>query len=290
MKIGFIGLGIMGSRMAANLQRAGHELVVYNRTPEKAQALVSHGATVASSAAELAQHCRLVFTMLATPEAVEEMALGEHGFLKSLPQNALWVDCSTVNPSFSIKMAHVARKAGVRFLDAPVAGSLIPAEKGELLFLVGGPAEDVDEVRELLNVMGKTVVHVGDHGQGASLKMVNNMLLAQAMAAFAEALKLGTALGISEEVLCHTLLNGPAAAPFLKLKQNKLLTRDFSPEFPLEWMHKDLYLASVTAYEQGVALPSLHATKELYGQAKAAGLGEQDLSAVYAFLLQNGQA
>jgi 3-hydroxyisobutyrate dehydrogenase/glyoxylate/succinic semialdehyde reductase len=113
------------------------------------------------------------------------------------------------------------------------------------------------------------------------MKMVINTLLAQAMAAFAESLHLGTSLGISEEKLCQTLLNTPAAAPFLKLKQPKLLNRDFSPEFPLEWMHKDLHLASVTAYEQNVALPSLQTTKELYAQTKQQGFGEEDLSAVY---------
>ena len=281
MKIGFIGLGIMGSRMAANLQKAGHELVVYNRTPSKADALIAKGAKSASTPQEVGQQCRLVFTMLATPEAVEEAALGPDGFLKTLPGNSLWVDCSTVNPSFSKKMAWHARKMGHRFVDAPVAGSLIPAEKGELLFLVGGAEEDVNQVRELLDAMGKAVIHVGETGQGCSMKMVNNMLLGQAMAAFAEALKLGTSLGISEEMLCQTLLNGPAVAPFLKLKQQKLLDKDFSPEFPLEWMHKDLHLAAQTAYEQNVALPSLQTTKELYAWTKQNGLGDQDFAAVY---------
>lgn len=271
----------MGSRMAANLQRAGHELVVYNRTQAKADEVVEKGAVRAHSVEDVAKQCRLVFTMLATPEAVEEVAVGPDGFLRTLPGNSLWVDCSTVNPSFSQKMGHIARKMGQRFLDAPVSGSLVPAEKGELIFLVGGDAADLAQVRELLEVMGKSVVHAGENGQGASMKIVINMLLAQAMAAFSESLRLGTALGIAEETLCQTLLNTPAAAPFLKLKQQKLLNREFSPEFPLEWMHKDLHLASVTAYEQNIALPSLQTTKELYAQAKQQGFGEEDLSAIY---------
>ena len=271
----------MGSRMAANLQRAGHELVVYNRTQAKADELVEKGALRAQSVEEVAKQCRLVFTMLATPEAVEEVAVGPDGFLRALPGNSLWVDCSTVNPSFSQKMGHIARKMGQRFLDAPVSGSLVPAEKGELIFLVGGDAADLEQVRELLEVMGKSVVHAGENGQGASMKIVINMLLAQAMAAFTESLRLGTALGISEETLCQTLLSTPAAAPFLQLKQQKLLNRDFSPEFPLEWMHKDLHLASITAYEQNIALPSLQTTKELYAQAKQQGFGEEDMSAIY---------
>ena len=284
MKVGFIGLGIMGSRMAANLQRAGHELVVYNRTQAKADALVEQEATRAESPAEVGNQCRLVFTMLSTPEAVEEVALGAEGFLRALPGNSLWVDCSTVNPSFTEKMAKHARKMGQRFLDAPVSGSLVPAEKGELIFLVGGEATDLEQVQELLDVMGKATVHVGGHSQGASMKMVINMLLAQAMAAFTESLRLGSALGIPEEMVCQTLLNTPAAAPFLKLKQQKLLNRDFAPEFPLEWMHKDLHLASITAYEQNIALPSLQTTKELYALAKQQGLGEEDISAVYRVL------
>ena len=284
MKIGFIGLGIMGSRMAANLQKAGHQLVVYNRTPNKAEALVAQGAILADSPEGVAQECRLLFTMLATPEAVEEAAIGDRGFLKTLPGNSLWVDCSTVNPSFTLKMAQHAQKMGQRFIDAPVAGSLVPAEKGELVFMVGGEEEDVNQVRELFVIMGKATIHVGTVGKGTSMKIVTNMLLAQAMVAFAEALRLGTALGISEEMLCQTLLNGPTAAPFLKMKEPKLLNRDFSPEFPLEWMHKDLQLVSVTAYEQAVALPSLHTTKEIYALAKQYGLSQEDFSAVYKML------
>ena len=279
----------MGSRMAANLQKAGHELVVYNRTQQRADELVNNGATRAQSQEEVAHACRVVFTMLSTPEAVEEVALGKDGFLKALPDNSLWVNCSTVNPSFAIKMAQHARKMGQRYLDAPVSGTAGPAEKGELIFLIGGDAADIEQVQELLDVLGKEVVHVGAHGQGSGMKMANNMMLAQAMTAFAEALRLGTSLGISEEMLCKTLLNGPAAAPYLKLKQPKILDREFSPQFPLEWTHKDLHLASVTAYEQNIALPSLQATKELYAQAKQQGFGEEDFTAVYRIYLPDGE-
>ncbi len=277
----------MGSRMAANLQKAGYELVVYNRTQSKADALVKQGATRANTPEDVARQCRLVITMLSTPEAVEEVALGHDGFLKALPGNSLWVNCSTVNPSFTIKMAHHAKKMGQRYLDAPVSGTAGPAEKGDLIFLIGGEAADIAQVQELLDVMGKETVHVGAPGQGAGMKMANNMMLAHAMTAFAEALRLGTALGISEEMLCKTLLNGPAAAPYLKLKQPKILEREFSPQFPLEWTHKDLHLASITAYEQNIALPSLQATKELYAQAKQQGLGEEDFTAVYRVYLPN---
>jgi len=289
MEIGFIGLGIMGSRMAANLQKAGHQLLVYNRTPDKGAALVAQGAELISSPQNLAQKCNLVFTMLSTPEAVEEVAFGPQGFVQNLPANSLWVNCSTVNPSFAIKMAQYTKDMGHRYLDAPVSGSLMPAEKGELIFLIGGEETDLRQVQELLHIMGKAVIHVGENGLGSSMKMVNNMLLAHAMTAFAEALRLGTSLGISEEMLSQTLLNGPAAAPFLKSKQTKILNRDYAPEFPLEWLHKDLHLAAITAYEQNVALPGLQTTKELYAQAKEKGLGPEDMSAIYQFL-QSGKS
>ena len=281
MKIGFIGLGIMGSRMVTNLLKAGYELVVFNRTQSKAAPLVALGAELTQSPEEVARKCTVLFTMLATPEAVEDAAIGDQGFLKALPENSLWVDCSTVNPSFTQKMAQYAKNLNQRFLDAPVAGSLIPAEKGELLFLVGGEAADVRQVQELLDIMGKATVHVGAVGQGTSMKIINNMLLGQAMVAFAEALHLGKALGIAEEMLFRTLLNGPTAAPFLKLKEEKLINRDFTPEFPLEWMHKDLHLVAITAYEQEVAIPSLQTTKEIYALAKQFDLGQKDFSAVY---------
>lgn len=274
----------MGSRMAANLQKAGHELVVFNRTADKAAPLVEQGAVLAASPEEVGQQCRLVFTMLSTPAAVEETAAGSHGFLKELPGNSLWVDCSTVNPSFSLKMARATLKMGHRFLDAPVSGSLLPAQNGQLVFLVGGDQKDIDEIRPILESMGKTILHIGGHGQGTSMKMVNNMLFGQMMVAFSEAMHLGMSLGITEEVLTQTLLNGPGGAHFLKAKENKLLTRNFSPEFPLEWMHKDLHLAGVTAYEQEIALPFLHAAKEVFAQAKQAGLAQEDFSAVYQFM------
>jgi 3-hydroxyisobutyrate dehydrogenase/glyoxylate/succinic semialdehyde reductase len=274
----------MGSRMAANILQDGHELVVFNRSPEKAAGLVAQGARLAATPEDLAGSCRLVFTMLATPEAVEAVATGPQGFLKALPGDSLWVDCSTVNPSFTRRMASQARKMGLRFLDAPVAGSLVPAERGELTFYVGGEEADLQQVRPLLALMGKTVVHVGGIGQGVAMKMVNNLLLGQAMVAFAEALRLGTTLGLAEATICQTLLPGPAAAPFLRGKEARILGRDFSPEFPLELMHKDLHLASLTAYEGQAALPALQIAKELYALAKQQGLGASDFSAVYRVL------
>ncbi len=285
MKIGFIGLGIMGSRMAANLLKKGHELTVYNRTRQKAESLTAQGAVWALTPAEAVEKASVVITMLSKPDAVAETALlGKNGFLHRLRANSLWIDCSTVNPSFSRLMAAEAAQRKIRFLDAPVSGSKGPAEQGQLIFFVGGEKADVEEGRPLFEAMGKSVFHVGGHGMGTAMKMVNNVILAQAMAAFCEALVLGEALGISREQLLNTLLNSPVVSPFLAFKRAKLEKGTFDPEFPLQWMHKDLQLASDTAYETGAALPLANLTKEIYALAVKNGLGEQDFSAVYKVL------
>ncbi len=285
MKIGFIGLGIMGSRMAANLQKKGHELVVYNRTKEKADQLIAQGAAWAPSPADLAKKVKIVVTMLSKPDAIAETALiGKNSFLGSLAANALWIDCSTVNPSFSKLMAAEAKRRNVRFIDAPVAGSKVPAEQGQLLFFAGGDKTDVEEARPLFEAMGKAVFHVGGQGMGTSMKMVNNIMLAQAMVAFTEAFVLGESLGISRDQLFTTLAASPVSAPFLALKRSKIEEGKFDTEFPLQWMHKDLQLATDTAYETGVALPAANVVKEIYALGVKNGLGEMDFSAVYKLL------
>ncbi len=285
MKIGFIGLGIMGGRMAANLQKKGYELVVYNRTRQKADPLIAAGATWAATSADIASQVKTIITMLSKPDAVAETALlGHSGFLNALASNSLWIDCSTVNPSFSRLMAAEAHRRKIRFIDAPVAGSKIQAEQGQLLFFTGGDKSDIEEARPLLEAMGKAVYHIGGHGMGASMKMVNNVILAQAMMAFSEAIVLGEGLGIARDQLFNTLLSSPVTAPFLSMKRSKIEERKFDPEFPLQWMHKDLQLASDTAYEAEVALPMSNLAKEIYGLAVKNGLGGMDFSAVYKFL------
>jgi 3-hydroxyisobutyrate dehydrogenase-like beta-hydroxyacid dehydrogenase len=286
MKIGFIGLGIMGSRMAANLQKKGHELIVYNRTKQKADALIAAGAVWAPTPADVARQVTVIITMLSKPDAVAETALiGKHGFLNYLAAGSLWIDCSTVNPAFSLLVASEAKQRKVRFLDAPVAGSKGPAEQAQLVFFVGGEKADVDEARPLLEAMGKAVSPIGGHGMGTSMKMVNNLIVAQAMVAFSEAVVLGESLGIPKDLLFNTLLSSPVAAPFLSMKRGKLESGNFvETEFPLQWMHKDMQLVAETAYETGVAMPATNAVKEIYALAVRKGLGEQDFSAVYKLL------
>ena len=285
MKIGFIGLGIMGSRMAANLQKAGHSLVLFNRTRAKAEPLLAAGARWAESPGQLAAQVEVIVTMLAYPAAVEAAALGPDGFLTRLAPGQIWIDCSTVNPSFSRKMAAAAQARDIRFLDAPVSGSKGVAAAAKLTFLVGGDVDVLAACRPLLECLGSKIIHCGDHGMGASLKMVMNQLLGTVMAAFAEGLVLGESLGLSRELLLESLLSGPAAAPFLAVKRERIESGNYhQADFPLQWLHKDLVLASVSGFETGVAMNLTNVAKEAYRLAIRAGHGEEDFSAIYGYL------
>src|SRR5438132_520917 len=283
MKIGFIGLGIMGSRMAANLQKQGHSLVLFNRTRAKAEPLLGPCGRFADSPAKVAGEVDVLFTMLAHPDAVEQAALGANGFLNHLRPNALWVDCSSVNPSFSKKMAAEAGRREVHFVDAPVTGSAVPAAEGKLIFWVGAEPADLERIRPLLLCMDNKIVHAGGHGAGTSMKMVVNLLLGTGMAAFAEAMALGEGLGISREMLLDSLLGTPAVAPFLASKREKIESGNYEAEFPLRWMQKDMHLATVSAYETGVALPLTNVTKEIYRLAMRDGHDTEDFSAICEF-------
>ena len=290
MRIGFIGLGIMGSRMAANLQKHGYDLVVFNRTRAKAQALIDKGATFAESPAKVAERVDVLFTMLAHPEAVEQAALGRSGFLSHLKANSLWADCSSVNPSFSKRMASEAAARQIRFIDAPVTGSAPAAAEAKLVLWVGADPADLERIRPLLLCLGDKIVHTGGHGMGTSMKMVVNLLLGAGMASFAEGLALGQGLGLSQKMLFDSLLGAPAVAPFLALKRENIETGNYEAEFPLRWMQKDMQLASVSAYESDVAMPLANVTKEIYRLAMHAGHDTQDFSAIYDYLTNNHDA
>jgi 3-hydroxyisobutyrate dehydrogenase/glyoxylate/succinic semialdehyde reductase len=281
MRIGFVGTGLMGSRMAANVLSKDDELLVYNRTRSKAEALQAHGATVMESPGAVAQKVEILFSMLTGPEAVEVAALGTNGFLPHLKEGTVWVDCSTVNPSFSMRMASEARQRKVAFLDAPVAGTIGPAEAGELLVLAGGEAEVVERVQPLLDRIGRKTLHMGENGRGSAMKMVVNTMLAQSMVAFSEATKLGESLGLDRGTLLEALIGGPVTAPYLAGKRENFESRQYEPAFPLKHITKDLHLAVLSGYEAGVSLPSTAIAKEIFSGAKEAGRGDEDFSALF---------
>lgn len=286
MKVGFIGLGIMGSRMAANLLKAGIELTVYNRSKNKAEALLNQGANWTESLEELAVNNELVYTMLSKPEVVEELAFGPQGFAKHMKTHQTWIDSTTINPSFAKKMAQQCADANIHYLEAPVAGTKGPAEKGELVFFVGGGQSLIAKHQALFDIMGKKTIHAGPAGNGAAIKMTVNLMLGANMLAFTEAISLGTQLGIAENILHQVLLNAPVSAGFLSAIQEKLKTKDLTANFPLQWMQKDLGLATATAQELGISLPATAAGQQAFAQAVDAGWGEHDFSAIYHFLNQ----
>jgi 3-hydroxyisobutyrate dehydrogenase/glyoxylate/succinic semialdehyde reductase len=271
--------------MAANLQKHGNSLVVFNRTRAKAETLLGTCGTFSDSPAKLAEQVEVLFTMLAHPGAVEQAALGADGFLNHLRPDAVWVDCSSVNPSFSKKMAAEATRREVHFVDAPVTGSAAPAAEGKLIFWVGADTPDLERIRPLLLSMGNKIVHAGGQGMGTSIKMVVNLLLGTGMAAFAEAMALGEGLGLSSKMLFDSLLGTPAVAPFLAAKREKIESGNYEAEFPLRWMQKDMHLASVSAYESGVALPLTNITKEIYRLAMRGGHDTADFSAICEFTM-----
>jgi len=284
MKITFIGLGIMGSRMAANLLKNGVELTVYNRSKEAVEQLKEQGAKAADTPKQAVAEADIVFSMLSTPEVVEALFLGDKGTLAAMKNGALWVDCSTVNPSFSRKAGEAAGRAGIHFLDAPVAGTKPHAENAELVFFLGGEQNLLETVRPYMEMMGRKVLHIGKVGQGASFKMLVNIMLAQSMAIFSESVLLGQKMGISKEFLLKAIPGLVVAAPFTGAKAAMIQKEDYEVQFPLEWMHKDLHLAATTAYELNQPLYLANLTKELFAEANNKGMGRLDFAAIHKYL------
>lgn len=288
MKVAFIGLGIMGSRMAANLVKNGVDLVVWNRSEAPAKELAANGAVVADSLESALTNSDLVFSMLSTPEVVAQLFFGEGGGLSKMKSGAIWSDCSTVNPSFSRRAASEAARFQIRFLDAPVAGTKPTAAAGQLAFFVGGNDGDLAIAKPYMEFMGAKIIHLGLHGMGSSFKMLVNSMLAQNMIIYSEAVHLGQKMGLSNEILFDTLPGLAVAAPFTKFKAEMMKADHYDTQFPLELMHKDLHLATLTGYENEQPLPMANIAKEIYAQAKADGLSRLDFAAVHRFLGSSG--
>lgn len=270
--------------MAKNLLKNKAVLTVFNRSIAPVKELETMGALAAGSYKEAVQGADIVFTMLSSPDIVEQVVLSETGFISQMKENAIWVDCSTVNPSFSTRAGNISSKHNIRFMDAPVAGTKPNAEQGDLVFFVGAEKDDLSEVEPILNFMGNKVLHIGGTGKGSSFKMLVNSLLAQSMLIFSETMLLGEKLGLSKDFLLDTLPGLPVCAPFTKAKAEMIRADNYEVQFPLEWMHKDLHLVAVTAYENNQPLCLANIAKELYASAKQSGLGREDFSAIYKFL------
>jgi 2-hydroxy-3-oxopropionate reductase len=288
-KVGFVGLGIMGASMAGNLLEAGHELVVHNRTRNKAEQLVARGASVADSPREVAENSAIIITMLPGPPEVEEVVAGEGGLLEGTVRRSLIVDMSTSSPVLARELAHTARERGVGMLDAPVSGGDVGARDGTLSIMVGGEEHDFERARPLFEVMGKTVVHVGETGAGQVVKACNQIVVALVIEAVAEALVLGSKAGVAPDRVVEILSRGLAANKVLEVKGEKFLSHDFTPGGKVEYHHKDLGIALAAGREYGVTLPVTALVDQMFGVLVAKGRSGWDHSALLT-LIEQGSA
>ena len=279
--VGFIGLGIMGSRQAANLRRAGFELTVFNRTRERAEGWAAeHGARVAATPREVAERTRTVITMVVDGAQVEEVLLGDQGAVHGAAPGTLFVDMSTIAPATARSLAATLRERGHAFVDAPVTGSSPRAEAGTLTIMCGGAADDVQRAMPLFEVMGEKIVHAGAAGQGQAVKVLSQGVTAVNCATLAQALVLGRQAGVDLEALLEVMTGGSADSTMRALKARPMLEHDFSPLFKLAHMLKDVQLCLAEARAAGSAFPFAALAGELYGAGIGRGLGEQDFAAV----------
>ncbi len=278
--IGFIGLGIMGKPMARNLMKAGYQLVVYNRSPGPMNELAAEGARTASNAREVAEQSDVVITMLPDSPQVQEVMTGENGVLAGAKANALVIDMSTISPVVTQQLARAAQARGVRMLDAPVSGGDVGAQQGTLSIMVGGSSEDFEQAKPLLEVLGKTIVHVGGTGAGQVVKACNQIVVALTIEAVSEALVLGSKAGVDPEVILQVLSGGLAANRVMEVRGPNFLQHNFQPGFKIALHQKDLGIALAAGREYGVPLPVTAIVDQMLQILKLRGQGEQDHSAL----------
>jgi 2-hydroxy-3-oxopropionate reductase len=280
-KVGFIGLGIMGGPMAKNLMEASKELVLYNRTREKADELAKDGnADVAKSPREVAEGSDIIVTMLPDSPQVREVLIGEDGVLEGLKEGALVVDMSTISPVVTEELAEKVKEKGASMLDAPVSGGDVGAIEGTLSIMVGGSEDDFERARPLFEVMGKTVTHVGPVGAGQVVKAANQIVVALTIEAVSEALVLGSRGGVAPEKILDVLGGGLAGNKVMEVKREKFLSHQFDPGFRSELHHKDLGIALAAGREYGVALPVTAIVDQMLLSMRQKGWGGEDHSAL----------
>jgi 3-hydroxyisobutyrate dehydrogenase len=283
--VGFIGLGIMGSRMAANLRRAGFELVVWNRTAETARRWAAdHGADVAASPAELGGRCDRVVSMVVDGPQVESVLLGDDGVASSAREGLLCIDMSTIGPRAARRIGAALAERGVAFLDAPVTGSSPKAEDGTLTIMAGGDERDFARARPLFEAMGEVLVHAGALGDGQAVKVINNTVAAANTAVVGEALLLGKRLELDLDALVTVMKSGSGGSAVLELKERPMREHDFTTLFKLAHMLKDVRLCLDEAKAAGIHLRLAEDAAKILDEANAAGRGDEDFAALVTAL------
>ncbi|MBA3249654.1 MAG: 2-hydroxy-3-oxopropionate reductase [Geodermatophilaceae bacterium] len=278
--IAFIGLGIMGGPMAANLVKAGHDVVGYNRHPEPVERLVTAGGRGADSAAQAVAGVDVVITMVPDSADVEAVALGDDGIYAHLSSGALHIDMSSIRPDVSASVAAAARARGLRALDAPVSGGEQGAIEASLSIMVGGEAADFEEARPILEAVGTTVVHCGPSGSGQTVKAANQLIVAGTIELVAEAIVFLEAYGVDTEAAVTVLAGGLAGNRILDRKAAGMLAREFQPGFRIDLHHKDMGIVTAAAREKGVVIPLGAVVAQLIGSLRAQGHGGLDHSAL----------
>ncbi|XP_042033735.1 glyoxylate/succinic semialdehyde reductase 2, chloroplastic-like [Salvia splendens] len=279
-RVGFLGLGIMGSPMAQNLIKAGCDVTVWNRTKSKCDPLISLGAKYKPSPEEVAASCDITFAMLADPESAVDVACGKQGAASGMSPGKGYVDVSTVDgPTSSLISARI-QSTGALFLEAPVSGSKKPAEDGKLIFLTAGDKSLYERAAPYLDLMGKSRFFLGEVGNGAAMKLVVNMIMGSMMASFSEGLLLSEKVGLDPSILVEVISQGAISAPMYSMKGPSMVKSLYPTAFPLKHQQKDLRLALGLAESVSQPTPVAAAANELYKVAKSKGLSDDDFSAV----------
>lgn len=280
MRIGYIGLGIMGKPMALNIQKAGFELHVWARRPEATTDLQAAGATAHSSLSALAQCCDVIFLNVSDTPDVEQLILGEGGLIEHANAGTIIVDNSTISPDATRQIAAQLEKNGIAMLDAPVSGGDVGAIAGTLSIMVGGKADIFEKVKPILEACGTNILHIGDHSAGQVCKACNQILVAQSMAAVGESLLLAKASGVDAAKVRQALLGGFAQSRILDIHGQRILDNNFAPGFKSELHHKDMGIALEAANQGGLELPGAKLAAEHLQAMVEQGLGGEDSSAM----------
>jgi 3-hydroxyisobutyrate dehydrogenase len=285
--VALLGLGTMGSGMATNLLKAGFPLAVYNRTRAKAEVFASQSARVADTPADAANGAKVILSMLADDTASQGAWLGQNGALAAAAKGAVLVECSTVSPAWIAELASLAKARGLELIDAPVTGSRLQAAGGQLSFLVGGSPEALATVTPVLRAMSKEIVYLGPVGSGSKLKLVNNFLCGVQVASLAEAIAWLERSGLDRDQALGILNSGAPGSPLLGAISARMSNRDYTVNFLLRLMSKDLQYAYDAAAEIGVDLTTAANARALFQRAAANGYANQDISSIVEQLRSN---
>lgn len=285
-RIGYIGLGVMGHAAAAHLLKAGYPLWIYARRPEQMHTLAQAGAQTCTSPRALAAHCDIIFTNVSDSTDVSDVILGEHGLIHGARPGTVIIDMSTISPTVTRHLATELAQRHIDMLDAPVSGGSQGALEGTLSIMVGGKAAVFQRALPLLQVMGKHIVHIGDHGAGQVTKACNQIIVTQTLAAIAEAYILAAASGVDPAKVRQALLGGFAGSRILEVHGRRMLDHNYTPGFKAKLHQKDMRIVQECAAELGIALPGTALVSQYLNALVGAGLGEQDSSAIVGLLEQ----